>query len=361
MGTVCGGMRYGPEGALFRQAAAAGDKTWNQLADDAEAFFNYLPGSITFNPAWDIAPWALTKTPNPGERGADHIHVCWPMATQSDNSLQYSTPPFNRSVAMGTLNTINSVRNAAGFQESTNFAGLNSFGIKQSTEDEVVGIANGPGKHLRQNVVIHYCRKVIKINRNEVPWMTDYTVNVNLLNCIPLSSRADSGSKRQGHSAGASNIWVNKCQDYFVINVAWVADDFNDQANPQDYSRVNAIGIPWAKRNKLEELAAFALPQIPIDSFTTNDNFREYNSITRNMPGEVAGTGQDILGVVNSDLTPGTGLSNLRTEASYFTPVTPILYPSVSYEIIGHSVGMTSKSPRGSALTLGATPTIELI
>lgn len=359
MGTVCGGMRYGPEGALFRQANATIDQVeiqnvnWNELADAAETFFGYLPGSITFEPAWDPAPWSLTKTPNPGQRGADYIHVCWPMAAESTNARRNTLPPWNRSVNMNNLDTPGLIAS----EGTLNDAGMQSFGIKQPYPDEVNGLQGGDFKYRGQNVVLHYCRKTIKINRDLVPWLVDYSVNAELLNCIPLSAKADGGSKRQGHAAGASNIWINKQRDYFTINVAWVANDFNALADPNNFAPEEGQGIPWANRNQLEDLAAFALPEIPIPE---PGNFTQFNVQTRNMPGGPQSQGSNVINRVNSNITPGTGLANKVTSVNFFTNVTPVLYPSVSYEIIGHSNTLVSRSPRGSAMTGGATPTIEL-
>ena len=183
-------------------------------------------------------------------------------------------------------------------------------------------------------------------------------MNCELLNCIPLSARGNGGSKRQGHAAGASNIWINKLRDYFVINVAWVANDFNRIHHGQDYARDEGRGIPWANRNDLEELAAFALPEIPI---TDPGNFQQYPVQSRQMPGVITNQGGRILARVNQRISPGGGLNNKTTNINYFTDVTPVLYPTVQYEIVGHSNLMTQKSPKGNALVRGRTPTIELI
>ena len=356
MGTVCGGMRYGPEGALFRQASIeTAKKNWNELADLAETFFNYIPGSITYETGWDPAPWSLTKSPNPGRRGADAIHVCWPLAAQSTNPNQYDTPPFRYSVGMGSNNTISKVAQA---RSGDNYAGLASFGVKRPKNDEITALPAVEYTHLGQNVVIHFCRKIIRINRDEVPWMTDYSVNCQLLNCIPLSAKANGGAKRQGQAAGASNVWVNKLKDYFVINVAWVANDFNAIMEPNDFAQPEGQGIPWANRNDLEELAAFALPEIPI---TEPGDFQQYDVEARLLPGGIENQGTDVISRTNAEITAGTGLANKTTNIGNFTDVTPILYPSVQYEIIGHRIQTTSRSARGSSMTLGSTPTIELI
>tara|TARA_R100001509_G_scaffold165480_1_gene147322 strand:+ start:581 stop:3244 length:2664 start_codon:yes stop_codon:yes gene_type:complete len=366
MGTVCGGIQYGPEGALFRQAAPnllgrpLREVTWGEMADAAENFFNYLPGSITFDPGWDPAPWSLTQTPRPGDQPADCIHVSWPIVAESTNQDKYYLPPFNKSLD-NLAQTNSNVEGLRDSQTNENFPGLHGFGVKRPWFDAVAGLG-GDGIYLRQNVVVTFVRKVIRINRDNVPWMTDYTVNAQLLNCIPLSSGSDTGQKRQGRAAGSSNIWINKCRDYFVINVAWVSDDFNRRTHDNDFTRIDAEGIPWANRDEVNELAGFALPEIAIPF---PGDFQQYGMQLRNPAGQNSPAvganqtqGERVLDQVNQGLA---ATSNRLTSVNYFTDITPVLYPTVQYEIIGHSNDMTSRSPRGGALIQGATPTIELI
>jgi len=366
MGTVCGGIEFGAEGALFRQAAPnilgrpIEQVTFGEMADAAEQFFNYLPGSITMRPGWDPAPWSLTKTPTPGRRAADHIHVCWPIISESTNNNQYWLPPFNRSVGPNNNNTIDLLKASVG---NASVIANHAFGTKRPWRDQTDGFKNADGTYQRQNVVITFVRKVINIDRGNVPWMADYTVNAQLLNCVPLSSGNDIGSKRQGRSAGASNIWIDKFRDYFVINVAWVSDDFNRRTHDQDYYRDGAEWTPWANRNDVNQLAGFALPEIPIP---TPGDFQQYGSRVRAIPGEdpIEGNvtqGEKVLQLINQNATAGTGLTDQITDISYFTNVTPILYPTVQFEIIGHNAQMAANSPRGTALTDGRTPTIQLI
>jgi hypothetical protein len=188
--------------------------------------------------------------------------------------------------------------------------------------------------------------------------MTDYTVNAQLLNCIPLSSGNDVGSKRQGRAAGSSNIWINKMRDYFVINVAWVSDDFNRRVNEQKFNRINAEALPWANRRNADMFAGFALPEIPIPA---PGDFKQYPVQSRNMPGQTPNQGNIVINELNSESNTGTGYNDRLTQANYFTDVTPILFPSVQYEIIGHGSSITSRSPKGNQLVNGITPEIELI
>ena len=359
VGQVCGGMRYGPEGALLRQAAGniLGQQTWSELADTAENFFNYMPGSISLQPSWDPADWALARGDYGQTRPGDHINVCWPLAAESNNPENDFLPPYYKQTDMSVYTTPLTMKTF--WQSNSEFSpSLHSYGVKpvDVTAHTAMDHFRG-GKHQRQNVVIHYVKKLIRINRENVPWMVDYSVNAKLLNCIPISTGNDVGKGPTGRAAAASNVWVNKTRDYFVINVAWVADD---AISPGHYGLMeNAGAFPWTYRNDARKYAGFALPEIPIP---TPGEFQQYNTQTRINRGESGiGPGDDEQGdVFLSQVNTGAPAAN-QTEFSYFKNVTPILYPTVEYEIIGHNNSMTQQSPRVSSMAAGNTPTITLI
>jgi len=235
---------------------------------------------------------------------------------------------------------------------------LHNFGVKEVDVEAHTQMDHyRGGLHQRQNVVIHYVKKLIRINRQNVPWMVDYSVNAKLLNCVPLSTGNDVGKGPTGRAGGASNIWINKTRDYFIINVAWVSDD---AINPGTYGNMtNAGAFPWTYRNDARKYAGFALPEIPIP---TPGTFQQYGRQGRINLGESGiGPGDDeqgdvFLAQVNASAPPSSD-----TEFSYFKNVTPILYPTVEYEIIGHNATMTQQSPRVNQMAGGATPTITLV
>jgi len=359
VGQVCGGMRYGPEGALFRQASTGilGTRTWSELADDAEAFFNYMPGSIGFDPSWDAADWALEKGDYTRWRPGDHINVCWPLVAESTNPEKYFLPPYAQATGMGQYPTPLEMENA--WTAVSEFSpSLHNFGIKQvdvtahTSMDHYRG-----GLHQRQNVVIHYVKKLIRINRENVPWMADYSVNAKLLNCIPLSSANDVGKGPTGRAGGASNIWVNKTRDYFVINVAWVADDAIGTGHYGNM--INPGAFPWTYRNDARRYAGFALPEIPIP---TPGVFQQYDRQGRINRGESGiGPGNAEQGDVFLSQVNSAAPADSQTQFSYFKNITPVLYPTVEYEIIGHNSAMTQQSPRTNGMIGNTTPTITLI
>lgn len=376
-GMVCGGVQYGPEGALIRQAAPNITNSnllqaqWNQIADAAEDFFSYPPGKITFNPEWDLAPWSRFRTPAAGTFGAsqglatDFIHVCWPLVAESQNSNQYYLPPWKRSVyfgGTGARSTLNGVISEYG----SDYPSMNSFGVKPACTLNLLGDVTSEtleAEARRNNVVIFYCRKVIRLDRDSVPWMKDYSVNVKLVNCIPLSCKQQmtrdgggSGRHGQGQSAGASNIWVNKMKNYFVINVAWVANDFNRELAEQNFNGIGK-GLPWARRRNGDELAGFAVPEIPIPE---PGDFQVYGPRSRNKPGETPlADGDAFLAQVNAGVNNTTGVSNEETFINDFTPVTPVIYPTVQFDVVGYSEATINRNNQ-SMLPGTGTPTLIL-
>jgi len=235
---------------------------------------------------------------------------------------------------------------------------LHSFGVKEVDVEAHAQMDHfRGGLHQRQNVVIHYVKKLIRINRQNVPWMVDYSVNAKLLNCVPLSTGNDVGRGPTGRAGGASNIWVNKTRDYFVINVAWVADDAIYRGN---YGLMtNAGAFPWTYRNDARRYAGFALPEIPIPTPGAFQQYARQGRINRGESGIGPGNaeqGDVFLAQVNSGAP-----SDSQTQFSYFKNITPILYPTVEYEIIGHNNSMSQQSPRVNSMAGNNTPTITLI
>ena len=53
--------------------------------------------------------------------------------------------------------------------------------------------------------------------------MQDYNVEVELLNCVPISF---GGASHNTQAGGTANCWVEKSRDYFTIFVSWFAQDY---------------------------------------------------------------------------------------------------------------------------------------
>ncbi len=190
-GYVFGGVNFGVEGALidfYAQLLNKG-KTGADLeflkAHIKQNFGLPLGMNIPNVPDWDLANWALVQNlPDRGTYPNDWINTTVLDGNQQVAFASYDSYLLNhRIVTMGTDN-VNGVR----------------------------GIAN-----------IQFCKKKILIDRQSVPWMTDYTVNLNYWNCIPMSTRTI--SFQSDGAAGAAGIWISKAYDSFTIYCAWVGAD----------------------------------------------------------------------------------------------------------------------------------------
>lgn len=165
-GMIWGGKNFGVEGT-FTNASAVAD-----YLDLLDVDTNVIPNL----PDWDIAPWALGKT-NPGKKRNDRIF--W------------------------------------------NYYGLGGQFAYGAGSQKKIGSENFKGTTLP--VQILYCRKTIYFDKSNVDWMAEYSVEVELQNCIPQTNRANvEDTLAAGSPAG---IWVERYNDHFVINVSWIADD----------------------------------------------------------------------------------------------------------------------------------------
>ncbi len=189
-GLIWGGTKFGAEGAVRLAAKLlAGISEANLPHQDAPTY-----------PDWDLAEWWTLFSPNVndiGQRRNDRVNL--------------------HRIGRGRF-----------FDSGTNPTDDTDI----TTAERKMGSEHKSG--LRNAYTLHWCKKEILIDRAEIPWMDDYTVECEFLNCIPQSTRA-STSENDSHEdeAGSAGIWVEKKFDRFVIYVGWVADTPNKltQAN----------------------------------------------------------------------------------------------------------------------------------
>lgn len=196
-GHVLGGSAFGPESCILQHLAQVESKDANspELLD----IYNkkYLPGGGTVPslPEWDKPNWVYQgNNSSPGLLLNDYIHTA---------------------VIRPNTNTNASFQCYSSDQRTTR---IENFGV-----DNVERF--GPC------VSIHYVSKTIKI-KTKPTWMKDYVVDVQLKDCVPISSR--SASQNSQSPAGASNVWVEKSEDEFTIFVAWAGTDY-DNSNEKNY------------------------------------------------------------------------------------------------------------------------------
>tara|TARA_R110000765_G_scaffold35322_1_gene79480 strand:- start:4296 stop:7022 length:2727 start_codon:yes stop_codon:yes gene_type:complete len=336
-GQVLGGF-WGPEGALIRHAkenTAGGilNAPMNTFVDLIESDFNYPAGSIPYLPNWDKASWYRKGGFN-DDNICDHINIGAPMLVEGagpGGNVKYM-PPWIGGFNNGFDTTIQNVRDQQG---------INRFGMyewNESTGESALwanggtlgGYSNAAIASLnRRNVQVNYVSKRINLDLSQTTWVSDYHVNVNLLHCIPLTSIDGMGTSGKivggGQFAGA---WVQKFKDYFVVNVAWVG--LKIPSGAEGLSQDASLYFPWNDRNNPEKFAGFSQPQMDL---LAGGNWGEGE--------DPAGYSVNILqeerrtlfnNKVNKNISQG---SSGFTEDTYFHAVTPLLYPSVEWEVIG--------------------------
>jgi hypothetical protein len=198
-GTIWGGRKFGPEGAI-RLAA----KELNGIGDSALPF-----SEAPVLPDWDYAEyWTMNpptgSTTDKGQRRNDYINTY--LLNQ------------NRQFDSGTNgNSISSAEKRLGTGVYVNGSTL-TWGM-------------------------HWCKKEIIIDKAAVPWMNDYTVECQFENCIPQTKKSsESGNQYNLDDGSSAGIWVEKKSDRFIIYVAWSA------VTPRTNNAVIAIGQGFEPR-----------------------------------------------------------------------------------------------------------------
>tara|TARA_R110002051_G_scaffold321116_1_gene407917 strand:- start:1031 stop:3445 length:2415 start_codon:yes stop_codon:yes gene_type:complete len=237
-GYVFGGTLFGVESALIDAYRTIG----NYGKTDAELQAHLINESslpsdteLPSYPQWDVANWAAhdASIPSPGSFPCDWINT----HVSTGGGVGVSFGSFINKSLTGRAS---------------------HFGV-----DNTLG--NYP-------TCIHYVSKKIWLNKNAVPWMGDYNVDVELWNCVPLSCRP-TGWKNM--AAGVNGVWIEKHDKFFMLYVAWVANDFihrNDSHNEERYPELSGSStyntrrldaehwtVPRNNRDRGDQYAGFAV------------------------------------------------------------------------------------------------------
>ena len=216
---------------------------------------------------------------------------------------------------------------------------------------------------------IYYVSKLIKITNNP---FSNYHVNVNLLNCIPLSCMAmQNGGTNQGRAAQPTGIWVVKHPNYFIINVGWACDAFTSRHKQDNGANVDAdlnfmqndnTGKPWKDRENARNFTGFMLPQFDAGKapladpnsgpspYTYFETVKQDDKIAGFGGGpNDGGTNSDRFNEV-FDLAIQDEIGS-PTQAKFYSGITPVLYPSVSFEVVGFDDSLYNKTHSGNNLS----------
>lgn len=221
-GYIKGGFKYGVEATLadfVRQKFNI--QTAAQQKQEVISRYGYHPQTIASDsPDWDIAEWCNRGTfADKGSYPNDRIN------------FHFFGPNFG-SISNKDIE----------FAAYSNFAGttrINSLGT------DLVSTGFAGAVPAKGQSCIYFVKKRIQLNRTQVQWASDYQVDVQLLNCAPLSCRTRDNNTERYDAAGHASIWVDKRPTEFTIFVSWVARDQYDSATVRPDTERDA-GLRWA-------------------------------------------------------------------------------------------------------------------
>ena len=233
-GYVFGGWNFGPEGALYDFYRQVFSQDLNPDNDSETAIKDYVRQKYGLSrtgfevpayPDWDLAEWAqlnsdLTEI---GRFPNDYINTFF-----SQFGEYASTTTKDGSIIAGAAS------------EFVGADGLNAGGnppARQVQFSNTTIPSNVTGELNR--VHFSYIKKRIEFDREAYPGMIDYSVDINFVNSIPLTSGAkgdaydarvtQNANQEQGQANSESaryiGNWVEKGEDYFIIYVAFATHD----------------------------------------------------------------------------------------------------------------------------------------
>ena len=240
-GYVFGGWNFGPEGALydFYQSAFADDENPDTNSDAYIKQYitsKYGIGStaaqvdVPSYPDWDLSQWCIEQDINDkGLYPNDYLETFFSLKA---TSKQWPDP----SIVAGSYSQLVN-------PDGTTTGGGTPARLKNFTNTDLAGDELGGGlmgvlPGVYSDVNFHFMSKKIKFNRAANPWLADYKVEVNFINCIGESFPGGNG--QWGQAAGYVGHWVEKGFSEFTIYVAIQADD-NNMTNQSRFPAPHSI------------------------------------------------------------------------------------------------------------------------
>jgi len=338
---VTGGFNYGPEGALCRQRAVDG-ASLADVYDSVIEEFGYYPNSVQTDPLWDKANW-YHDGGYQDDGAADYINVGDTTFVRHGNNDSYRLPPWN-SEAQTTIGGSPADPTYQGNLGNMLWGKRFRYHEHRSNDD----IARNTNKKRNE---IFFVSKRINLSNFPVDESGDvlnYHVNVQFLNCIPLTSLGHGPNTQEGDThAQPAGIWVVKHPNYFIINVAWPNDGLFSRHGDADRYTAGYAGKPWGSRNSAKEFCGFMLPAFDAATNNTSDSYDNFDSVLQDDMQAGGGSHASVMiAEVNEWMAPGDSYP-----VSHFRAITPILYPSVSFEIIGMSNYLYSKAMGSGEVT----------
>jgi hypothetical protein len=229
-GIIQGGFYYGVEGSIARRLRYSTSKTAEQVKTEVRNLFKYTR-DIPDLPEWDLANWCANIT-GPGLLPNDRINR---ITLANYNNLLFGTLARNPNMSLFTSPT-----DITSWEDTATF---NLFGGK-SGKTPPPNTAGGPALNVQNPITIHYIKKKIKLSGLSDAGFSSYNVNVQYLNCCPITGKSYRANTSTTNNTGGvltadnflqntvQGIWVEKSknelgsnEDYFTIYVAIAAND----------------------------------------------------------------------------------------------------------------------------------------
>jgi hypothetical protein len=220
-GYVFGGWNFGPEGALFDYYQSVFGQDDDDTNDSVQVIKQYIIGKYGFGsnaaqisipsyPDWDLSQWC----------------------TEQDITSKGSYPNDYINTFFGTNGSNDPTIVAGSYSQLVNDDGTTEGG---GTPARLQNFRNAEtGDMAQSRVGFHYIAKKIKFNRSSTPWLADYKVSIDLINCLPQNSQGfQSGGGTQAQGGSYFGHWVEKGFDEFTIYVAFIADDLNSRSGTE--------------------------------------------------------------------------------------------------------------------------------
>jgi len=229
-GYIFGGWNFGPEGALYdfefknsseepRDPITGSDLNigaTNPVVRNTLANKYHFGGGDIDNvpdyPDWEIGEWTSMAENNLTDVGYYPV--------------DYTTPYM-------------SLRHAFGFGEDGDpsivggsISGRAAAGYSGARLKNTFNTENGP-TDIISRTFFNYCKK--RINFIKPSWLLDYSIDVELVNCVGQNyngARSQSNSVDWAKAGTYFGCWVEKGKDYFIIYYAWNGDEINARWGP---------------------------------------------------------------------------------------------------------------------------------
>ena len=230
------------------------------------------PVEIPNYPDWDQAQWCIEQSlQNKGNEPNDYINSFISQDCNNDSG-------FTDESIVGGSNA-----------QFTGEAGLNKDGEVPTKLKNFIN-TDSYGFEAHSNVAFNYISKKISFNRVDYPWLIDYKVDVNLVNCLAQNTAGTFGEwdkymKNDAYPATYFGHWIEKGFDYFIIYVAFVADDSNNLGSLQHANTGAGYPAPNTAGVSERDGGRFSGFIVPVSDLLTSNT----NPISIGGPGGYAG------------------------------------------------------------------------